>query len=42
MTDLAYYTSFDKEEKSNVSDISGDFITGGKSDYTFISFTISY
>uniref|UniRef100_A0A8C6XSG9 Centrosomal protein 192 n=1 Tax=Naja naja TaxID=35670 RepID=A0A8C6XSG9_NAJNA len=30
VTDLAYYTSFDKEQKSNVSDISGDFITGAE------------
>ncbi|KAK9403425.1 putative centrosomal protein [Crotalus adamanteus] len=30
VTDLAYYTSFDKEQKSNISDISGDFITGAE------------
>ncbi|XP_007434722.1 centrosomal protein of 192 kDa [Python bivittatus] len=30
VTDLAYYTSFDKEEKFNISNISGDFITGAE------------
>lgn len=32
VTDLAYYTSF-KEQAFNHSDISGDFISGCKSDY---------
>lgn len=37
VTDLAYYTSF-KEQAFNHSDISGDFISGCKSDYNIEAF----
>lgn len=42
VTDLAYYTSFNKEEVSNFSNLSGDFVAGCKPYYTFKSLEMSW